>query len=427
MWRLIWIDCIVYNIEGTKMKKMALLVLTTLLVMLALGAVPPGGAVTSSSDVVFIPSRTTGHGGSMPYLGAAYAGFTFSTMGWTSVSAASLAAYDTVVLMVPSASIPLTTTQESDLVAWVSAGGKLIIYDSESASGVGVDYSWLPYPFTTRNPGAMGYSIAPIVFVENNSLGSTDPTSPYYIDTASAATGAWSDYVGDCNTFVTFDPNWCGDIKAHNYFSDPASYGYDGSPPSGVHAYARYGDGIIIYNGFDIDPMYSSLQPSSTGTGNCAKIWLMELQQPWNPDGLPCGVRVAGITLEPQSATNSLGTTHTVTATILDDFGDPVPGIVVDFEVLSGPNAGTAGLVTTDANGEATFSYTGNTAGTDEIRASFYCTTREQTIYSNTVEKTWEGAGPGVPEFGLAMPLMIALLAAAYFLFSRRLKAGSIK
>lgn len=409
------------------MKKIAFFVSMILLVVLAFGAVPPGGAVLSSNNVVFIPGTSTGHGGAMPTTDPAFAAFTFSTMSWASVSAASLAAHDTVVLMIPSASIPLTTTQKSDLVAWVSAGGKLIIYDSESATGVGVDYSWLPYPFTTRNPGARGYSYAPIVFVEDNSLGSTDPTSPYYIDITTAPTGAWRDYVGDCNTFVTFDPNWCGDIKAHNYFSDPASPGYRGDPPSWTHAYARYGDGIIIYNGFDIDPMRSYSTPSSTGTGNCAKIWLMELQQPWGADwNLPCAVRVAGITLEPQTDTNPLGTTHTVTATILDDFGDPVPGIDVDFEVLSGPNAGTTGTDTTDANGEATFSYTGNTEGTDEIQASFYCPVREQTILSNTVEKTWERK-VGVPEFGFAMPLMIALLAAAYFLFSRRLKAGSIK
>lgn len=408
------------------MKKIALFSLVMFLVVMAFGAVPPGGAVSSSSNVVIVPSTYCPHGGYLPTTDPAFAAFTFSTMSWASVSAASLAAYDTVVLLVSTSTVPLNPTQQSDLIAWVSAGGKLIIYDSETTPSV--DYSWLPYPFTTRNPGAMGYRYAPILFVEDNSLGSTDPTSPYYIDITTAPTGAWSDYVGDCNTFVTFDPNWCGDIRAHNWFSDPASPGYRGDPPSWTHAYARYGDGIIIYNGFDIDPMRSYSTPSSTGTGNCAKIWLMELQQPWGADwNLPCGVRVAGITLAPQTDTNPLGTTHTVTATILDDWGDPVPGIDVDFEVLSGPNAGTTGTATTDANGEATFSYTGNTEGTDEIRASFYCTVIQQTIYSNTVEKTWESVVPDIPELGLVLPLMLALLAAAYFLISRRLNAGSTK
>lgn len=394
-----------------------------MMAMATFTVVSPAKALPSSINVVGIPNYFGYGGGELPNsvsgsVDPAFAAFTFSTMGWASVSAASLAPYDTVVLTPKGASIPLTASQQADLMAWVAAGGKLIIYDSECPS---VDYSWLPYPFTTMNPGAMGYNVPPIDFVEDNSLGSTNPMSPYYIDIALATTGGWSDYVGDCNTFVTYDPNWCGDIKAYNWFSDPASPGYDGSPPSWTHAYARYGNGLMIYNGFDIDPLryYSIPDPTDLYDGNGAKIWLMELQQPWNPDGLPCGVVITGITLTPPSATNPLGATHIVTATVLDAFGAPVVGVTVDFEVISGPNMGSIGVSLTDTNGEATWSYIGNTAGTDEIQASFFDTGRQMTIYSNVVEKIW-GVAPGVPEFGVSMTLMSSLGVAVFLLLRRR-------
>ena len=40
-----------------------------------------------------------------------------------------------------------------DINMWVAVGGKLIIYDSDEC-GQTVDYSWLPHPFATNNPGA---------------------------------------------------------------------------------------------------------------------------------------------------------------------------------------------------------------------------------------------------------------------------------
>ncbi|KAB2836674.1 MAG: PEF-CTERM sorting domain-containing protein [Candidatus Brocadia sp.] len=97
-----------------------------------------------------------------------------------------------------------------------------------------------------------------------------------------------------------------------------------------------------------------------------------------------------GIILGPTSATNPVGTEHTVTATVQDDNGDPVAGRNVDFSIVSGPHAGLTGSDTTDASGQATFAYTGHTAGTDVIEASFV-DSNGQTKTSNQVTKTWEG------------------------------------
>jgi hypothetical protein len=78
-----------------------------------------------------------------------------------------------------------------------------------------------------------------------------------------------------------------------------------------------------------------------------------------------------GILLSPTFAENPTGSVHTVTAKVQDDAGHPVVGRSVDFSILTGPHAGLAASDTTDASGEATFSYTGTTAGNDVIVARF--------------------------------------------------------
>lgn len=80
----------------------------------------------------------------------------------------------------------------------------------------------------------------------------------------------------------------------------------------------------------------------------------------------------AVLTLAPASATNVVDTSHTVTATVTDAFGNAVPGIVVRFAV-GGVNVGAAepgsGSAVTGAGGAAAFSYVGRLAGNDVITA----------------------------------------------------------
>lgn len=104
---------------------------------------------------------------------------------------------------------------------------------------------------------------------------------------------------------------------------------------------------------------------------------------------------VRQIDLTPDSATNPVGTSHTVTATVREN-GVPLPGKTVTFTVLSGPNAGQTGSSVTDGDGEATFTYTDTGgAGTDSIQASYVDST-EATQLSNVATKTW-GTGPAAP------------------------------
>lgn len=109
----------------------------------------------------------------------------------------------------------------------------------------------------------------------------------------------------------------------------------------------------------------------------------------------------AHIDVEPEHAVNELGTpgqTHTVTARITDDFGDPVPGIGVTFGVLSGPNSGSAGAGTTGATGTTDFTYPGTQGlaglGTDTIRGCF--THANGQAVCDDVLKDWVDTTPPV-------------------------------
>ena len=95
-----------------------------------------------------------------------------------------------------------------------------------------------------------------------------------------------------------------------------------------------------------------------------------------------------GITLAPPSQTDNTGSSATVTAHVQDDNGNPISGRTVTFKVTSGPNAGTTGTATTNASGNASFSYSSTVTGTDTVEASFVDDT-STTKTSNDVTVTW--------------------------------------
>ncbi len=104
------------------------------------------------------------------------------------------------------------------------------------------------------------------------------------------------------------------------------------------------------------------------------------------------------IDLTPLTASNKVGTQHTVTAKVHDNQSTesgkykPIEGIEVTFNIISGPHVGLTGTDTTDSNGEATFTYTGTKAGTDTLEASFV-DSDDNTKKSNQVTKTWVSGG----------------------------------
>jgi hypothetical protein len=72
--------------------------------------------------------------------------------------------------------------------------------------------------------------------------------------------------------------------------------------------------------------------------------------------------------LNPKTATNPVGTQHCVVATVRDQFGQPMQGVTVQFQVNG--SVTTSGSAVTDANGNAKFCYTGpDFPGADTIHA----------------------------------------------------------
>ncbi len=104
------------------------------------------------------------------------------------------------------------------------------------------------------------------------------------------------------------------------------------------------------------------------------------------------GVKVIStIDLEPPTATNNIGTPHTMCATISTNVS-PYAGVPVTFSITNGPNATTNYTTLTDSNGVACFTYVGNGGlGTDYITAS-YLDKFDHKFTSGTVTKIWQGA-----------------------------------
>lgn len=96
-----------------------------------------------------------------------------------------------------------------------------------------------------------------------------------------------------------------------------------------------------------------------------------------------------GILLSQTSDTGNVGDNHTVTATLVDDNGNPITDRLVMFTVTAGPNAGNTFSATTDASGNASYTYTGSGGvGTDSIQACF-TNSQNETSCSNTLSFTW--------------------------------------
>lgn len=99
------------------------------------------------------------------------------------------------------------------------------------------------------------------------------------------------------------------------------------------------------------------------------------------------------VTLSPLTSAQAAGTPYTATAQVTDAGNQPTPNVVVNFAVLSGPDAGKSGTGTTDSQGNAVFTYTSTVAGTDILQATV-TNAIGGSIQSNQVTSTWTSANP---------------------------------
>lgn len=98
----------------------------------------------------------------------------------------------------------------------------------------------------------------------------------------------------------------------------------------------------------------------------------------------------AQVTLSPASSTLVIGQSVTLTASLTNP---PQPGEPMTFTIKSGPNEGKTSQTTTDANGQATFTYSSSQTGTDVVSATAI---RLETT-SNDATVTWNAPPPPEP------------------------------
>jgi outer membrane protein OmpA-like peptidoglycan-associated protein len=181
-----------------------------------------------------------------------YPGFRFIPQYIGLFDPSQLAGMDSVILLwACDGSTIFAKAQSSALLDFVHAGHKLIIRDSDSCTQSG--YAFMPYPFTTSNPGAKGAHGNHLILVESSELGSSDPTDrAHFIDAAAYAKNQYNQ-LGDANAVISQDSHWCGHLFGTN------ANGKNGF----MEMFAPYGRGLFIYNGFDVDdrqvPEYQKL------------------------------------------------------------------------------------------------------------------------------------------------------------------------
>ena len=245
------------------MKKHLLLITIIAMLFLLAGSVTAWG---TSSSVVAVDDQASCSAGQAcsstmgSVIFSHYPDFSFTRVAAGSLDASTIGSADTVFLYaVDPDNIP--AQGKMDLVNFVATGGKLIIWDGEDACGSTtcskqnpgtVDYSWLPaaFQFVSYAPGPYGASGSayPLTIKEDSQLSPTVPVAPFVaIDTTAIED---TDAVGDANIFTSYiGSHWCVNMEAVSVIESTGP----------VHLYTKdFGDGILIYAGFDYDEAWTS-------------------------------------------------------------------------------------------------------------------------------------------------------------------------
>jgi outer membrane protein OmpA-like peptidoglycan-associated protein len=159
-------------------------------------------------------------------------------------------AHVAVLSMSCSATKDTQPDQQKSLLDFVAAGHVLVIRDADSCTQS--EYTFVPYPFTTAASGAAGARGSVLSIVDSSALAGSDPTDrAHYFDVAAYLKNT-AQQLGDADIMQTTDVHWCGLLFAKNRLG---ASGW-------VRAYARYGNGVIVYDGFDVDDLHNKIPPT---------------------------------------------------------------------------------------------------------------------------------------------------------------------
>lgn len=341
-------------------------------------------AAAAPGEVVILDSSVTGGAGSTLAAKFTLAGKTpvlKTDSEWAAMSAADFDAYDGIALGDPTCASSEPSAAVANASTWSSVvDGNVVIIGTDETFHQGQGGSVLMEK-------ASAFSVA-----ESGKTGAYVSLSCYHHG-ASPLTP-----VPLLSGFGTFTVTGVGCYNdAHIVATHPALLGLTDATLSNWSC--------SVHEGFDTFPISFEVLAIAEDIGNTYTA----------PDGtvgtpyiLARGVEViSDIKLSPPEATNPLGTTHTVTASVVRHVNEseetvPAEGVTVTFTVIDGPHAGVTGTGVTDAAGVATFTYVGVTTGVDTIEATFM-DQRERTQRSNRVTKTWI-TPPAVPVATLSTP-----------------------
>lgn len=296
---------------------------------------------------------------------------------WSSMTAAQFDSYDAIVLGDPTCSgTPSTAAAASaNAAVWSSVvDGNVVVIGTDETyhqSQGGAQLMEKAAAFSVAKPGTTGAYISLSCYYHGTAPGTPVPLLSGFGTFTARGVGCYND--------------------AHIVATHPALSGLTDATLSGWSC--------SVHEAFDAWPVSFEVLAIARGIGTTFTA----------PDGsvgtpyiLARGVEViSDIKLAPESATNEIGKSHTLTATVTKNDpapGTPVVGTTVTFTVVAGPHTGTSGTGVTNASGVANFSYTGTATGTDTIEATFIDAVG-RTQRSNRVTKTWVPVANTPPVF----------------------------
>jgi hypothetical protein len=216
------------------------------------------GGTQPSANVAVIPGYTSkpypGFYGipafpnTAPQLGA----YHFSQLATADVSAASLKAYDTVILYgIRWSDIPANAQAAINAFAQT---GKVLIWDSDDTGSQ--NYGTFIHPFTTTASGENGQANDSVVSFPRggNFLASDNQSSPYYLDPNQLVSDR--NMVNDMSAMPVGTPDWAPALVAAN-----KNIPHGGWPIAWSYGVIGNHTGLTIYSGIDADAFDDNLKP----------------------------------------------------------------------------------------------------------------------------------------------------------------------
>jgi hypothetical protein len=368
----------------------ALLLIGVLTAMFSLA--PAAGAETGKQALI-LASTVTGGTASAEAARATADGFTVTLVSdatWATMTAAQFAEYQLVVVGDPTcSSVPAVVSQNAAALASAvmghagtntkagnrlligtdprfhySQGGQTLIEDGIDFAGVQEGATGLYLDFTCVDPDYDGNGIPD---AQDKLLPLLTIATPNWSQNQGPPCGGDVSLIANAAQFSTLHSSTLRGWSCSVHESFP-SFPTDWSP-------------LAIATDTPTHPTCGT--DVDTGAAKCGEAYLLIA-------GSGITSSAPNLALNPPTATNPVGTQHTVTATVTNTNGSAAAGVHVTF-VVTGANAGAAGTCVpatcnSDSAGHVTFTYTGANAGDDTINASI---TVEGSTQTATASKTW--------------------------------------